>query len=354
MNDMHLNLNSLRMDSRRAVRFAALLAALVAWGSGMALRAEASPSFAAVIRNVQPKIAKIYGAGGFRGLEPYQSGFLISAEGHVLTVWSYVLDTDYITVTLNDGRKFEGKLLGADPRLELAVLKIEAEGLPHFDLAGGAEAEMGARVLAFSNLFGVATGDEPASVLHGSVAARTHLEARRGVFETPYRGPVYILDAVTNNPGAAGGALTDMQGRLLGMLGKELRNSSNGSWLNYAIPAAELAPTVGEIRDGKFVASSPDDLDRRPERALSAAVLGLILVPDVLDRTPPYVDRVQPGSPAEKAGLRPDDLVIFINNQLVQSCQAVEADLERIDVADKVKLMLLRGQDLIEVELAAP
>ena len=56
-------------------------------------------------------------------------------------------------------------------------------------------------MLAFSNLFGVATGDEPASVLHGIVAAKTRLEARRGVFDTPYKGPVYVVDAMTNNPG---------------------------------------------------------------------------------------------------------------------------------------------------------
>jgi len=315
---------------------------------------QASLSFAAVIRDVQPKIVKIYGAGGFRGLEPYQSGFLISPEGHVLTVWSYVLDTDYITATLDDGRKFEAKLLGADPRLEMALLKIDAANLPYFELAEEVSADAGARVLAFSNLFGVATGDEPASVQHGIVAVKTRLEARRGVFETPYRGPVYILDAMTNNPGAAGGALTDARGRLLGMLGKELRNSLNGAWLNYAIPAAELAPTAAEIRSGKFVARSAADDRAKPEHALSAALLGLVLVPDVLDRTPPYVDRVRPGSPAAAAGLRPDDLVLFVNNQLVQSRQSLEDEIERIDQADKVRLTVIRDQKLIEVELGAP
>ena len=351
---MHFKSHSKSKRTGRCLRLVAGLLALAAVGVAPPRRADASPSFAAIIREVQPKIAKIYGAGGFRGLEPYQSGFLISAEGHVLTVWSYVLDTDFITVTLNDGRKFQGKLLGADPRLELALLKIEAENLPHFELGQRSEAAMGTRVLAFSNLFGVATGDEPASVLHGSVAAKTRLEARRGVFETPYRGPVYILDAMTNNPGAAGGALTDRQGHLLGMLGKELRNSANGAWLNYAIPVEELAPTVEQIRAGNFVARSSDDEEQKPERALSAGLLGLALVPDVIDRTPPYIDRVQPGSAAEKAGLRADDLVIFIDNQLVQSCQALEAEFERIDQADKVKLTVLRDQELIEVELAAP
>ena len=75
-------------------------------------------------------------------------------------------------------------------------------------------------MLAFSNLYGVATGNEPASVLKGYVSAVTDLAARRGIFQTPYQGPVYVLDALTNNPGAAGGVLTDRRGQLAGILGK--------------------------------------------------------------------------------------------------------------------------------------
>ena len=85
-------------------------------------------------------MVKIYGAGGLRDMEAYQSGILISPEGHILTVFSHVLDTDYITAVLADGRKFEAKLLGADPRLEVAVLKIDAAGLPCFDLAKAVKA----------------------------------------------------------------------------------------------------------------------------------------------------------------------------------------------------------------------
>ncbi len=151
-------------------------------------------------------MVKIYGAGGLRSLEGYQSGMLISAQGHILTVLSHALDTDYLSVTLSDGRKFEAKLLGADPALDVAVLKIESAGLPHFELRDAVAVSAGARVLALSNCFGVATGDEPASVQHGTVSIVTRLDARRGVFESPYHGPVYVLDLVTNNPGAAGGA----------------------------------------------------------------------------------------------------------------------------------------------------
>ena len=167
---------------------------------------DAAPPKIGGIDTAQPKMVKLYGAGGFEGLEAYQSGFLVSAEGHILTAWSYVLDTDYLAVMLADGRKLEAKLVGADPRLEIAVLKVDAQGLDHFDLSHSVTGDVGTRVWAVSNLFGVATGDEPDSVQHGVVAAKTQLDARRGVYETPYHGPIYVVDCVTNNPGAAGGA----------------------------------------------------------------------------------------------------------------------------------------------------
>jgi serine protease Do len=306
-----------------------------------------------VIPQVQPKQVKIYGAGGYRGLEAYQSGSLISATGHVLTVWSYVLDTDFITVTLHDGRKFEGKHLAADPRLDIAVLKIEAQNLPHFEVAKTALVDAGTRVLAFSNLYGVATGDEPVSVQRGVVSVRSRLHARRGVYETPYKGQAYILDAMTNNPGAAGGALTDYDGRLLGILGKELRNSQNNTWLNYAIPIPEAAKTIEDIVSGKYVNVPTEDVASKPKQPLSLELLGIQLVPDVLPRTPPYIDRILPGSPAASTGLRPDDLVLFVNGRLTAACTAVRTELEYIDRIDPVSVTVLRNQELIDVQLRA-
>jgi len=250
----------------------------------------AGGSFADVIASVQPKIVKIYGAGGLQGLEAYQSGFLISAEGHVLTTWSYVLDTDNDTVTvmLNDGRKFAGKVIGADPVLEIAVLKIDAKELPYFSLDQAADVAPGAMVLAFSNLFNVATGNEPASVQHGQVTAKTPMAARRGAFESSYRGKVYVLDAMTNNPGATGGALTDRRGKLVGLLGKELRNSLNNTWLNYALPVTEIAHAVDDIIAGKVRPRSlAEDKIKKPKEPMTLALLGVVLVPDVLAKTPP-------------------------------------------------------------------
>ena len=341
---------ALRTSMNPGRSYAAALALFAACaGSGGA----AADDYAQLVRGVQPKIVKIHGAGGYRGLEAYQSGFLFSADGYLLTVWSYVLDTDYISVTLDDGRKFDAELVAADPRLEAAVLKIDAAELPCFDLAAAAQAAAGTRVLAFSNLFGVAVGDEDASVQHGVVSVVTKLNARRGVFETPYDGDALILDAMTNNPGSAGGALVDGSGRLLGMLGKELRHAENGLWLNFAIPTAELRPVAEAMRGGTYVRRPSDPARAKPDRPTSLAALGLVLVPDVLERTPPFVDAVRPGGSAAAAGVRPDDLLLFVNDRITQSCQAVRTELEFLNIVDPVRITLLRGRQLVEVVLKA-
>jgi serine protease Do len=297
-------------------------------------------------------MVKIFGAGGLRGLESYQSGFLISAEGHVLTAWSYVLDSDYTTVVLDDGRRLEGQIVGSDPRLELAVLKIDATELDHFDLSQAVALPGGAQVLAFSNLFAVAVGAESASVQHGVVSIITTLNARRGTFPTPYRGPAYILDAITNNAGAAGGALTDRQGRLAGILGKELRNSLNGTWLNYAIPISEVASTVQDIVAGKIPMQADPDQSKPPE-PVTVEHLGLVLVPDVLPATPAFVESVRIGSPAAQVDVRADDLIVIVGDRRVQSCKEVVDALSYIDRVEPVKLTILREQELLDVELSA-
>ncbi len=324
-----------------------VVCALLTLAATLPATARAGESLAPVIDDVQPKIVKIYGAGGVRGLEPYQSGFLISASGHVLTAWSYVLDTDYITATLSDGRKFEAKLVGFDPSVEVAVLKIEAEELPFFDIASGVPADAGTAVLAFSNLFGVATGDEPASVQHGIVAVKTRLDARRGTFETPYHGAVYVLDAMTNNPGAAGGALTNQNGELLGILGKELRNAQNNLWLNYALPADELRKSVEAILAGK-TRDAAEAAEARPDHPAELAALGLSLVPDVLERTPPYIDSVRAGSPADIAGLKPDDLVVYLGESLIHSCKNLSDEVARVERNVELRIVVMRGTELME------
>ena len=306
-----------------------------------------------MVDQAQSKLVKIYGAGGFRGMEGYQSGFLISPDGYILTALSYVLDTDHVSVTLSDGRRYDAKMLGGDPRLEIAVLKIDARQLPCFDLAKAVSLSAGNRIFAVSNLFNVAMGDEPASVQSGAVSVVTKLEGRRGVYETPYHGPIYVLDVTTNNPGAAGGALVSHSGELAGILGKELRNSLNNTWLNYAVPIGEVRQSVEDIKAGKFISLKELPPEKKPAHPMDAGILGINLVPDVLERTPAYVDQVRPGTAAARAGLQSDDLILLVGNHLTQSCKSLQKELEMIDRADAVKMTILRGQELIEVTLQA-
>jgi serine protease Do len=341
-------------NSPTYVRAVALAIACLVLGAGDARASDGAASFAAIARDVQPKIVKVYGAGGFRGLESYQSGILISQKGHLLTAWSYVLDGDEVTVVLDDGRRFTAEHVAADPLTEIAVLKFDPgeDEVPFFDLSAAGTAEAGNRVLAFSNLFGIAAKNEPVSMLHGVVSAVAPLDARRGAFASNFRGEVYVVDAAANNPGAAGGALTDSQGRLLGMLGKELRSSVTGTWLNYATPVAAFAPTVEEMLAGRFTPPELSELDS-PDNPLSLAALGIVLVPDVVTRTPPYIDRVIRDSPAHRAELRPDDLVISINGQVATSCRDAINLIERLERDAEVRLAVLRGDEFIEVTIHA-
>jgi S1-C subfamily serine protease len=338
---------------REHVRAVALAFACLLAGASVARASDGAASLVDVARDVQPKVVKLYGAGGPKGLVAYQSGLLISGKGHVLTVASYVLDSDEVTVVLNDGRRFTAKFLASDPLTEVAVLQFDPgkDEVPHFDLTAAVKAEPGARVLAFSNLFGIAVGDEPVSMLHGVVSTVAPLEARRGSFTTNFHGDVYVVDASANNPGAAGGALTDAQGRLLGMLGKELRSSVSGTWLNYALPVAAFAPTVDDMIAGRFTPVPLNDAER-PANPLALTTLGIVLVPDVVTRTPPYIDRVLPNSPAGTAGIRPDDLLVTIDSQVANSCKEANHLIERLERDATVRVAVLRDEQFLEFTLS--
>lgn len=133
------------------------------------------------------------------------------------------------------------------------------------------------------------------------------------------------------------------------MLGKEMRSSLSNTWLNYAVPIGELQPTVEAILTGK---ERPDaKAKRRPASDVDLAAYGLVMVPDILERTPPYVDEVLSGSAAAAAGIVADDLVLFVGDQIVQSCKAFQEELAQLDADSEAKLVLMRGQDLITVSL---
>jgi serine protease Do len=307
-------------------------------------------SLAAVVEQVNRKVVKLYGAGGYRGLQGYGTGVLVSADGFVLTVASPLLDTSDLAVHLADGRRLPARVVVAEPELDAALVKIDkAEDLPYFDVTEAVKAppaRPGDGVLAFSNQFQIATRDEPVSVQHGVVAALAKLHGRRGVFEAPYKGDVYVLDAITNNPGAAGGAVTTYDGRLIGLLGKELRNTLSDTWINYAVPVRVLGEFVDKGKRGEY-----RPFVRHKPASGPGGYHGLVLVPNVVERTPPFVEDTIPGSPAARAGLRPDDLIVYIDGEKIASVKEFRDIVDRARPGTVFRLEVRRGDRLQAVEL---
>ncbi len=302
-------------------------------------------------KSLQSRVVKIYGAGGIGGLESYQSGFFVSDQGHVLTSWSTVLDVSAIRVVTSDGRRYDATVFGSDPQTEIAVLKLELEGNDFFSLELPIKATAGMRVFAISNLFGIATGNEPASVQSGVVMAITQLSARRGRFKTLYQGPIIVTDAMTNNPGATGGVIVDLQGRAIGMLGKELRDEQAGIFMNYALPIDVLAGSVKRIMAGEVIVAKRNTAMTPAKDPHTASQIGIILVPDVLPKTPPFIDQVIDGSIAQQCGLMPNDLILLVNNQRIDSQRTLFEVLASINRNDSYGLLIQRGQELVQIEV---
>jgi serine protease Do len=209
--------------------------------------------------------------------------------------------------------------------------------------------ESGDIVYALTNAFNVAAGDEPVSVQRGVIAGRGALTGRVGVREAPTAGEVLLVDAPISNPGSAGGALIDARGNLVGLVGRELRNAATETWIHYAIPVTTLAPFVATARSGASpnVASSPS----LPTARASVDLRGIVPLPEWLDRTPPYVDSVTPGSPAAAAGLRSDDLVMFAGDKLIGSVAELRAALAATSPDKPIKLTVKRGNGLVTAPL---
>lgn len=311
----------------------------------------ASDPLVALATSLQSKLVKIYGAGGPKGLESYQSGFLVSEAGHVVTSWSTVLDVNAIRVVTLDGRKEDAEIVGMDPETEIAVLKMKQGGTDFFNLKELDEPAVGNRVFGLSNLFGIATGDEAVSIQRGVIMALAPLSARRGRLKTLYQGRVLVLDVMTNNPGATGGAVVNLKGNFVGMLGKELRDEQTNIWLNYAIPADVVSSSVRRILEGKTNASPRSQqpmIAKRPHRLLG---LGIVLIPDVLPKTPAFVDQVVPNSISERCGLSANDLVLMLNDRRIDSRRSLEESLASIDSADSFTFLVQRGQELVRLDV---
>ena len=303
----------------------------------------------AMVAACQAKVVKIIGAavGSQKG---YATGVLCSGDGQIVTALSPLLEASAVSVTLADGRRFDARVLRRDERRQLALLKIDVRELLFFDLNDrAAEPEVGAPVLAVANPFKVAGGNEPVSISWGLFSGRARLQARFRSRDVAYRGEVLLTDVVVSAPGSAGGALVDLNGRLLGVIGRPVVSNWTNTWLNYAMPAAEVAAFVaGDSESGTTEGESATrgaDADARLLR------LGIRLFDVGGAERPAYVERVRTGSQMERAGLRSDDLILSVNGVTVSSVADVLEQLGSLG-AGPIELVVKRGER-IEVLIVA-
>jgi len=296
------------------------------------------------IHRASPAVVKLYGAAAGRE-HGYGTGVLVSSDGKILTTLSLLVAGQNVRVVLADGRRFDGRLLRTDEFRQLALLKIDAESLPFLSPAPSDDLRIGDAVLALSNYFKIAEGDEPVSVCRGVLSAKlSTLQARRLTQEFEYTGPALVYDAITANPGAAGGPVLDVNGRFIGLVGKIVEAAATNTRLNYAVPGEVLADFIGD----KPSAQPP------PKAALGSLVaaaakpyVGLKLSAMGFRHVAAYVERVRPDSPASSAGIRPDDLVVAIDGKRIGDVASCTKAIEELFPGQTVQFTIKRGEQVL-------
>ncbi|MFT3997664.1 MAG: Do family serine endopeptidase [Asticcacaulis sp.] len=264
------------------------------------------------------------------------SGVIVRADGIVVTNNHVVQGGQQLKVVLNDRREYQAKVLLADERSDLAILKLEANGekFPVINLDDGHDMEVGDLVLAIGNPFGVGQ-----SVTNGIISAldRTDVGAGEGAF---------IQTDASINPGNSGGALVDMDGDLIGINSFILSRSGSSAGVGFAIPAAMVRRAVDTALGGKSTLVRPwlgargDPMTSEIARSLGLARPDGVLVSDIY-----------PGGPADKAGLKAGDVVLSINGDAVNDPKALNYRVSLLNPNDAAALKVLRSGK--EVSLSA-
>jgi Do/DeqQ family serine protease len=262
------------------------------------------------------------------------SGVVVSAEGYVLTNYHVVEAADEIEVASNDGRKFKAKVVGVDPESDLAVLHIAADAkLPVITFALADSLRVGDVVLAIGNPFGVGQ-----TVTSGIVSAlgRSHLGIN--TFEN------FIQTDAAINPGNSGGALVDSNGNLVGINAAIYSQNGGSMGIGFAIPVS-LARNIMEqiIRSGTvtrgWIGVEVQEITPELAEAFRMPATDGALIAGVMR-----------GSPADKAGVRPGDVLLGIGNKKVKDAQNMLELIAALEPGQKSHIALRRDGHEIEVE----
>ncbi len=306
--------------------------------------APAITSFAGAVDRAGPSVVSIYTVSvEYQTLNPQAqrpsylrrfrrdmgSGVLVSEDGYILTNNHVISEVDNIRVALWDGRLVDATVVGADPATDLAVLRIDINGLPAAPLAES-EVRVGDIVLAIGNALGLSH-----TVTMGIVSATGRNDLRSVLFED------FIQTDAAINAGNSGGALVNIHGEVVGINTRNSSRAVGGQNIGFAIPIS-LARDVmrqivehGSVRRG-WLGAGLLDLPLTPQPDGTGARPGI------------QVMNVEPGGPAWIAGIRTGDILLAIDGEPVDDARSALLAISQRSPGEDVDLTMMRGGDRFE------
>jgi serine protease Do len=260
------------------------------------------------------------------------SGVIVSANGYIITNNHVIDGADDVKVAVGEPRKeYEAAIVGRDPKADVAVLKIDAGGLPAATLGDSDKLEVGDTVLAIGNPFGIGL-----TVTHGIVSALS----RSGLGIEQYED--FIQTDAPINPGNSGGALVDTKGRVIGINTAILSGSGGSNGVGFAIPVNLVRSLADElVRTGKIergylgVATQEITSDLAKEFGVDHGAI---------------VTEVSPGTPAEKAGLKTGDVITKINGGEIRDPERLALLVSRLNPGSQITVTVLRDGKTLDLK----
>lgn len=268
------------------------------------------------------------------------SGVIVdAARGIVLTNNHVIKDAEQVIVTLKDRRQFPAKLVGTDPGTDVAVLQIQAQNLAALRIGDSDALQVGDYVLAIGNPFGIGQ-----TVTSGIVSAL----GRSGLSVEGYED--FIQTDASINPGNSGGALVNLRGELIGINTAIIGPAGGNVGIGFAVPSAMARAVMdqivqhGEVRRGRLGLQMAD---------VTADIQGKLRLPSLNGA---LIAAVESGSPADRAGLRPGDVITEMNGRPVRGPAELRARLGLTPVGDEVEMNVVResGAQRLRARIAAP
>ena len=260
------------------------------------------------------------------------SGVIVSPEGYLLTNHHVVEEATEIEVQLTDGRQARARLVGSDPETDIAVLKIDLDGLPVVTLGNVRALQVGDAVLAIGNPFNVGQ-----TVTAGIVSALDRNQAGSSPFQN------FIQTDAAINPGNSGGALVDASGHLVGINTAIYSRTGGSMGIGFAVPVdtarqvMEALVRGGSVRRG-WIGVEPRDLSAELAESLQLPVKSGVLITGV-----------QQNGPAARGGVRPGDVVVRVGDTPVNNTAELLAAVAALSPQSRSTLALQRGEEVLEV-----